>query len=238
MTCHFALLHYDSVSKSMIEWYWPNNDKGKKVLLSNFEKYRKERQFRYPCCLCAEEGGRGAYMEAAVYSWRDKTTDKTYWNARCASDQCGYRGTCQYPRRDNVEEHKEPRPIDLEWTYLEQTELMKRLEFTVGDGITMLQALYASGNEADNEASHPSLFKRSAKAKGSGAGVTGTMPLQGLNTIWKHSKSVSLDDFWHGHWIELASQCLFWRTLVASEVKNPDRRLGTLKDTVLGYTMD
>ncbi|KAG2128746.1 hypothetical protein DEU56DRAFT_915419 [Suillus clintonianus] len=144
MTCDFALLHYDKISRSMIEWCWPNDDEGKKVLPSNFKKYREEHDFLYPCCLCAEEGGRGAYTEAAVYSWRDKTTDNTCWKARCASDRCGYRvkidayyhrssvGTCQYPRR---EQHKEPRPIHLEWTYQEQKELMKNLE-SAGDGIT------------------------------------------------------------------------------------------------------
>ncbi|KAG2747420.1 hypothetical protein P692DRAFT_20737514 [Suillus brevipes Sb2] len=139
MTCDFALLHYDSVSKSMIEWCWPNDDGGNKVLLSDFEKYRKEHEFQYPCCLCAEEGGRGTYTEAAVYSWRDKTTDETCWNARCASDQCGYQGQCSsFLRRPktNYHLHKEPRPILLEWTYSEQTELMKTLQSAVGGGIT------------------------------------------------------------------------------------------------------
>lgn len=36
--------------------------------------------------------------------------------------------------RDNSEEHKELHPIQLKWTYLEQTELMKKLECAVGDG--------------------------------------------------------------------------------------------------------
>ncbi|KAG2049273.1 hypothetical protein BDR06DRAFT_1012234 [Suillus hirtellus] len=45
MTCHFALLHYDSVSKSMTEWCWPDDDEGKKVPPSNFKKYRDEHKF-------------------------------------------------------------------------------------------------------------------------------------------------------------------------------------------------
>ncbi|KAG2746625.1 hypothetical protein P692DRAFT_20738534 [Suillus brevipes Sb2] len=145
MVCRFALLHYDSASKMMIEWYWPNDDEGKKVLLLNFEKYRNERDFRYPCCLCADGCGKEAYTEAAVYPWKDDATQETYWRARCASDKCGYRvridayyrrtsiATFQYP----AENDEEPHPIQLEWTYQEQTELFKKLESSMGDGITV-----------------------------------------------------------------------------------------------------
>ncbi|KAG2088021.1 uncharacterized protein F5147DRAFT_658828 [Suillus discolor] len=126
MTCHFALLHHDSVSELMTEWYWPNDDEGKKVPLSNFENGTRE------------------YIEAAVYSWRDKATNKIYWNARCASDRCGYQVkidthyhrlslvTFNYPLR---EEHEKTHPIQLEWTWREQTELMTRLNCSIGDGI-------------------------------------------------------------------------------------------------------
>ncbi|KIK32969.1 hypothetical protein CY34DRAFT_110787, partial [Suillus luteus UH-Slu-Lm8-n1] len=125
MFCSFALLHYDSASKKMIKWYWPDDDEGKKVLPSNFAKYRNERDFRYPCCLCADGCGKEAYIEAAVYPWKDDTDQETYWRARCTSDTCGYKA-----------EHGKPCPIQLEWTRQEQAELFKRLKSSMGDGIT------------------------------------------------------------------------------------------------------
>ncbi|KAG0698734.1 hypothetical protein DFH29DRAFT_877802 [Suillus ampliporus] len=141
MTCHSALLHYDSTSKSMTEWCWPDDDQGQKVPLLNFKKYRDERKFRYPCCLCASSSEREAYTEAAVYPWRDKATNKTYWNARCAYD----RFTFNYPLRayrkaivlltDCPEEHDKLCSIQLEWTWREQTELMVKLDSSIGDGI-------------------------------------------------------------------------------------------------------
>jgi hypothetical protein len=110
MTCQFALLHYDSISKSMIKWCWWDTirlsydfwmltylqkcrpgDEGKKVPLSHFKKYHNEHNFWYPCCLCASSGRR-QYTEVAVYLWRDKVTNKTSWNVRCTSDRCGYWG--------------------------------------------------------------------------------------------------------------------------------------------------
>ncbi|KAG1886926.1 uncharacterized protein F5891DRAFT_988542 [Suillus fuscotomentosus] len=141
MTCKFALLHYDSVSKTMIEWYWPDDEEGKKVPPSNFEKYRDERKFQYPCCLCAFSTRREAYTEAAVYPWRDKATNKLYWNARCTSDTLKidihyHRSslvTFIYPLRG---EHEKPCLIQLEWTRREQKDLMAKLDSSIGDGIT------------------------------------------------------------------------------------------------------
>ncbi|KAG2739664.1 hypothetical protein P692DRAFT_20755022 [Suillus brevipes Sb2] len=144
MICHFALLHYDSVSKSMVEWCWPSDNDGKKVPLSNFDEYREEHKFQYPCCLCASSSGE-KYTEVAVYSWREKATNKTYWYARCATDECGYRveieayyhqssvGTFNYPLR----EHEKLCPIELEWTWREQSELMAKLNSVIiRDGIS------------------------------------------------------------------------------------------------------
>ncbi|KAG1834611.1 hypothetical protein EV424DRAFT_1341397 [Suillus variegatus] len=125
MTCTFALLHYDSTTKSMIEWYWPVDGDGKKIPPSNLEKYRNGHNFRYPCCICADGGGRGAYVEAAVYSWWDEIAGKIDWTARCVSDTCGYRDTEQCIL-----------PIGLEWDRREQTELLRRLDSAHGDGIS------------------------------------------------------------------------------------------------------
>ncbi|KAG2125336.1 hypothetical protein DEU56DRAFT_759366 [Suillus clintonianus] len=144
MTCRYALLHYDSASKSMIEWYWPADSDGERIPPSHLEKYRNGHDFKYPCCLCADGGGRGAYMEAAVYSWRNEIAGKTDWIARCASDICGYRvridvyfqlsslGTFQYPQRDPEQRIL---PIGLEWDHREQAELLSRLGSADGDGI-------------------------------------------------------------------------------------------------------
>ncbi|KAG1887690.1 hypothetical protein F4604DRAFT_1916503 [Suillus subluteus] len=122
MTCRFALLHYDSASKSMIEWGWPVDGNGKKILPSHLEKYRDGHNFKYPCCLCADGGERGA----------------------CASDICGYRvkidmyfrrstsGTFQYPQRDTEQIIL---PIALQWDRREQAELLNKLGSVDDDGI-------------------------------------------------------------------------------------------------------
>ncbi|KAG1779651.1 hypothetical protein EV702DRAFT_1043571 [Suillus placidus] len=134
-TCRFSLLHYDSSSKTMVDWCWPADGDGKKIPPSDLEKHRDEYDFRYPCCLCADGGGRGTYTEAAVYPWWNKTMRTTCWNTRCASDRCGYQVKMdmyfqlarlvayQYPRR--------------EWTFREQTELLNELDSSVGDGISV-----------------------------------------------------------------------------------------------------
>ncbi|KAG2752736.1 hypothetical protein P692DRAFT_20695335, partial [Suillus brevipes Sb2] len=92
MTCRFALLHYDSSSKSMIEWCWPADGKGRKVPPSDLEDYRAKYDFRYPCCVCADSGRKAAYIEAAVYPWWNETANEIDWIARCASNTCGYQG--------------------------------------------------------------------------------------------------------------------------------------------------
>ncbi|KAG2343796.1 hypothetical protein BDR05DRAFT_947902 [Suillus weaverae] len=109
MTCYFAILYYNSVLKSMIEWCWPEDGKGKKVQPSNFQKYHNECKFQYLCCLCASSSERGAYTEAAVYPWRDKITNEMHWNARCAADRCGYRVTFKYPLRGRVQKRRPSR---------------------------------------------------------------------------------------------------------------------------------
>ncbi|KAG1721498.1 uncharacterized protein EDB91DRAFT_1088420 [Suillus paluster] len=177
MTCCFALLHYDSVSKLMVEWCWPADGEGRKIPPSDLEKYHKEYDIRYPCCLCADGGGRGAYVEAAVYHWWNTTTRKTYWIARCASNRCGYQvkidkyfqlapmATFQYWRR----EHQIP-PVQLEWTFWEQTKLLNKLDSSVGDGIAAKEfcvlfkrcKMQASRSETSNEP--PCLFRPGANA--------------------------------------------------------------------------
>ncbi|KAG1844132.1 hypothetical protein C8R48DRAFT_678544 [Suillus tomentosus] len=154
MTCRSALLHYDRASKSMVEWCWPADDEGKKIPPSDLEKSCEEYDFQYPCCLCADEGGKEAYVEAAVYSWWDPITKKTHWTARCASDTCGYRAAFRYPRR----EQRVP-PVQFEWTNQEQTELLNRLASSNSDGIA---AMCTSRTKAGDEASY--LLRRGAKA--------------------------------------------------------------------------
>ncbi|KAG2029657.1 hypothetical protein BDR03DRAFT_987618 [Suillus americanus] len=146
MICRFALLHYDRVLKSMVEWCWPSDNDGKKVPLSNFDEYREEHKFQYPCCLCASSSGK-EYIEVAVYSWREKATNKTYWYARCATDEC----TFNYPLRG---EHEKPCPVELEWTWREQSELMAKLN----------SVMQASWCKVDDEAPYPELFRRGTKA--------------------------------------------------------------------------
>ncbi|KAG2126801.1 hypothetical protein DEU56DRAFT_758785 [Suillus clintonianus] len=136
ITCRFALLHYDSTSKSMIEWYWPADGDGKRILPPDLE--------RYPCCLCADGGGRKAYVEAAVYSWWNKIDKNTDWIARCTLDICGYRdvvfGHLPVPSKSTTaslmddEEHP-VLPIEFVWNYREQTELLNKLDSSDGDGI-------------------------------------------------------------------------------------------------------
>ncbi|KAG1873146.1 hypothetical protein F4604DRAFT_1681201 [Suillus subluteus] len=152
MTCGFAFLHYDSTSRSMIEWCWPLDTDGEKIPPSGLERYRDKYEFRYPCCLCADERERGAYTEAAVYSWWDRSTNKVEWTARCTSDRCGYRATFRYPPRLRrmsllhwdttvlliMMNYTEQRilPVEFEWNRREQTELLNRLACPDGYGIT------------------------------------------------------------------------------------------------------
>ncbi|KAG1843768.1 hypothetical protein F4604DRAFT_1938005 [Suillus subluteus] len=147
-TCNLTLLHYDGASKSMVDWFWPADGDGKKIPPFDLEIHRDEYNFRYPCCICADGGGRGEYVESAVYSWWDKDTDQTDWTARCASDRCGYKvkmdmyfrlptvATFQYPRRE-----QQILPVALEWTDREQTELLNRLRSAISDGITAKEFL-------------------------------------------------------------------------------------------------
>lgn len=79
---------------------------GKRVPPSHLKKHRDGYDFRFPCCLCADGGGRGAYVESAVYSWWDESTKKTDWIARCTANRCGYQG--QYyscSRRSQTQYH-------------------------------------------------------------------------------------------------------------------------------------
>ncbi|KAG1845649.1 hypothetical protein F4604DRAFT_1688633 [Suillus subluteus] len=105
-TCHFALLHYDGISKSMVDWFWPADRDGKKIPPSDLEVHRDVYNFRYPCCLCADGGGRGAYVESAVYSWWNKDTKKIDWTVRCASDTCGYQCYQLQPPASILEEYE------------------------------------------------------------------------------------------------------------------------------------
>ncbi|KAG1892476.1 hypothetical protein F4604DRAFT_1672480 [Suillus subluteus] len=136
-TCCFALLHYDSASESMVEWCWPADCEGKKVPPSNLEKHREKYDFRYPCCVCADGSGRGAYIEVAVYPWWNKTTNNTFWTARCASDRCGYQAGAfgRLPVPAKSDEDQQVPPVQLEWTFREQMELLNELVSSVGDGI-------------------------------------------------------------------------------------------------------
>ncbi|KAG2757848.1 hypothetical protein P692DRAFT_20711473 [Suillus brevipes Sb2] len=142
MTCRFALLHYDSASGSMVEWCWPADGDGERVPLSSLEKYRDEHELRYPCCLCADGGGRKAYVEAAVYPWWNEVDKNTDWIVRCASDGCGYRVTIGIYFRIStaaslMDDKENPvLPIKLEWTRREQTELLRRLDSSEGYGIS------------------------------------------------------------------------------------------------------
>ncbi|KAG1732430.1 uncharacterized protein EDB91DRAFT_1084759 [Suillus paluster] len=107
MTCNFTLMHYDSALESMIKWCWPIGCDGKKIPPSHLEMHRDGYDFRFPCCLCADGGGRGVYVESAVYSWWDEGTKKTDWTT----------SRLLVPSKR------------------EQTELLNRLNSSIGDGI-------------------------------------------------------------------------------------------------------
>lgn len=59
---------------------------------SDLEKHRETHDFRYPCCICADSGGIGAYVETAIYSRWNENAEKSHRIARCASGTCGYQG--------------------------------------------------------------------------------------------------------------------------------------------------
>ncbi|KAG2740364.1 hypothetical protein P692DRAFT_20753508 [Suillus brevipes Sb2] len=148
MTCRFALLHYDRASKSMVEWCWPADGEGKKIPPCDLEKYRETHDFKYPCCLCADSGGIGAYVETAVYSWWNETAEKSLRIARCASDTCGYQGITSFIARLQSHQsvigpkNQKPTHIRFRWTVREQTELLNKLSSSVGITAEEFQSLF------------------------------------------------------------------------------------------------
>ncbi|KAG2105836.1 uncharacterized protein F5147DRAFT_654078 [Suillus discolor] len=128
MTCHFALLHYDSPTMTRERNFY-------RQTLRSTVKNRK-----------VEEG----HTQRRQY---------THGGIRPPIRLIGIK--LPVPSlsviillSDNAAEHKELHPIQLEWTFLERTELMKRLE-SVGDGVT-----------TNHQASYSILFKRSASGVG------------------------------------------------------------------------
>ncbi|KAG1786224.1 uncharacterized protein HD556DRAFT_1507598 [Suillus plorans] len=177
MTCHLALLHYDRASKSMVEWCWPADGEGKKIPPCNLEKYRETHDFKYPCCLCADSGGIGAFVETAVYSWWNETAEKSRRIARCASDTCGYQvkidtyfpiapfAAFQYPRRVKGPKNQKPTHIRFRWTVREQTELLNKLSSSVDNEITAeeFQSLFKKCKKCMRVGAHH--IKKTAKFK-------------------------------------------------------------------------
>ncbi|KIK46549.1 hypothetical protein CY34DRAFT_9563 [Suillus luteus UH-Slu-Lm8-n1] len=60
-----SVLHYDAKSKTMVDWDWPADDKNNMIPPDQFENYRKERNLKYPCCVCADETQQ-TYVEAII----------------------------------------------------------------------------------------------------------------------------------------------------------------------------
>jgi hypothetical protein len=107
----FSVLHYDAKSKTMVDWDWyvilivcifkyltqhlmwcrPADDGNNMIPPDQFENYRKERNLKYPCCVCAD-GTQQTYVEAIVYRWWNATTRTWVWISRCATDRCTYEG--------------------------------------------------------------------------------------------------------------------------------------------------
>ncbi|KAG1888620.1 hypothetical protein F4604DRAFT_1674281 [Suillus subluteus] len=131
MTCDFALMHYDSVSGSIIEWCWPIGCDGKKIPPSHLEMHRDGYDFRFLCCLCTDGSGRGVYVESAVYSWWDEGAEKTHWTASCLPVP----SMSLRFMTDDKEQEVLPETIQLEWTHREQTELLNRLSSSDSNGI-------------------------------------------------------------------------------------------------------
>ncbi|KAG0692081.1 hypothetical protein DFH29DRAFT_883111 [Suillus ampliporus] len=127
----------------------PADGEGKKIPPSDLEEHQKEYDFRYPCCLCTDSGGREVYVEAAVYSWWNGTTKMSHCTTRCASNTCRYQvkidtyfqiaplAAFQYLRRVIGPKEQKTAPIQLRWTLQEQTELLNKLSSSVDDGITV-----------------------------------------------------------------------------------------------------
>lgn len=107
-----SVLHYDAKSKTMVDWDWydilimcifkyltqhlmwsrPADDKNNMIPPDQFENYRKERNLKYPCCVCADETQQ-TYVEAIVYPWWNSTRGTWDWITRCATDRCTYEGS-------------------------------------------------------------------------------------------------------------------------------------------------
>ncbi|KAG0695160.1 hypothetical protein DFH29DRAFT_880205 [Suillus ampliporus] len=161
MTCHFSLLHYDSLTMT------------------------RERKFRHrtsrSTAMNANFDIRAAYVPPAAEERRTQRQQCILGGIRQPIRLIGMQDAHlidvgielpsitlfeQYSliEMDCLEEHKKPSPIQMEWTWREQTELMAKVDSSIGDGITALQAMHASRSKANDELPYPGLFRRGAKA--------------------------------------------------------------------------
>ncbi|KAG1888150.1 hypothetical protein F4604DRAFT_1674559 [Suillus subluteus] len=124
-----SVLHYDAKSKTMVDWDWPADDKNNMIPPDQFENYRKERNLKYPCCVCADETQQ-TYVEAIVYPWWNSTRGTWDWITRCATDRCTYEDIFCY-------HHKALVYINTEmWSWKEQDILFSRLSSFTSGGIS------------------------------------------------------------------------------------------------------
>ncbi|KAG2737189.1 hypothetical protein P692DRAFT_20762364, partial [Suillus brevipes Sb2] len=140
----FSVLHYDAKSKTMVDWDWPADDGNNMIPPDQFENYRKERNLKYPCCVCAD-GTQQTYVEAIVYRWWNATTRTWVWISRCATDRCTYevridryfRLPSQSTRvyRHRGKECNPPAIVQM-WSWQEQDILFSRLSSFTSGGIS------------------------------------------------------------------------------------------------------
>ncbi|KAG2737663.1 hypothetical protein P692DRAFT_20761204 [Suillus brevipes Sb2] len=144
----FALLHYDARSQTMVDWAWPTDDQNNMLSPDQFHNYRQERDFRYPCCLCADgmystKETQQNYVESVVYPWWNEISETWIWKVRCAADSCTYQvkidryfqlrtqNTQAYPLRGMTD--CLPTSLMQMWSHEEQGVLFSRLgSFTSG----------------------------------------------------------------------------------------------------------
>ncbi|KAG2737601.1 hypothetical protein P692DRAFT_20883398 [Suillus brevipes Sb2] len=84
--CRHGILHYHAPTAELTTFQWPTDRYGHKIHPSQFEDYRRNHTFRYPCCLCAT-GDR--YVEASIFRRTAGICEGEYV-AECATGSCGY----------------------------------------------------------------------------------------------------------------------------------------------------
>jgi hypothetical protein len=92
IVCPFLLYLHADYLPCIHVYYRPVTDAGERVTPSNLVEYRREHDFKGPCCLCASlDPNENAYTEASIFLAKSGPSAGKYV-AACATGLCRYWG--------------------------------------------------------------------------------------------------------------------------------------------------